>query len=264
MKSMRPKNAILAALVGAMACTTAAAFASEAADEPWQFGVTIPLWAPQINGNVTTKGVQRDVDISFDQLKDHLDAAFSLAVDIHKGKFGIYGDVGYMKFTGEPKGPNGGHGNFDLKFLIADAGLSYLLVKTESEHPFLLAGTLGVRYWYVNLDLTARDSGGNVLVNGSNSRDLLDPMVGLRGSQYVTRKLHLDLAGDVGGFGMTDNQADLDWSATGVVTYDVVKWFSLSAGYKALAIDTSKGSGAHKHGLDLIFHGVLIAANFNF
>jgi hypothetical protein len=260
---MRTQNR-LAALIVALMTTTAVTFAGETADEPWQFGVTVPLWAPQITGNVTTKGVQRDVDISFHQLKDHLDAAVSLAVEVHKGKFGIYGDVGYMKFSGEPKGARGGQGNFELKFLVADAGLSYLLVKTEFEHPFLLAGTLGVRYWYVNLDLTARDPNGNVLVNGSSSRDLLDPMVGLRGSQYFTRKLHLDLAGDIGGFGMTDNQADLDWSATGVVTYDFMKWFSLSAGYKALAIDFSKGSGANKNGLDLTFHGVLIAANLNF
>jgi hypothetical protein len=54
-------------------------------------------------------------------------------------------------------------------------------------------------------------------------------MIGLRGSQYLTSKLHLDFAGDIGGFGISDNQAELDWSATGMATYDFVKWFSLSA-----------------------------------
>ena len=238
--------------------------ANTADPDAWQFGVTVPLWAPQINGNSTTKGVQKNVDISFDQLKDHLDASFSLAVDAHKGKFGIYGDVGYMKFSANPAAANGDKADLGLKFLVADAGVSYLLVKTESEHPFLLEGTLGVRYWYVDLDLTVKDSLGNVLLEGSDTRDLLDPMVGLRGSQYFTKKLHLDFAGDIGGFGFSDNQAELDWSATGVVTYDFAKWFSLSAGYKALAVDASKGSGASKNGLDLVFHGALIAANFKF
>jgi hypothetical protein len=33
------------------------------------------------------------------------------------------------------------------------------------------------------------------------------------------------------------NQADLDWSAVGLATYDFTKWFSLSAGYKAVGLD---------------------------
>ena len=72
------------------------------------------------------------------------------------------------------------------------------------------------------------------------------------------------MAGDVGGFGISDNQAELDWSATGVVTYDFAKWFSLSAGYKALALDASKGGGANKNGMDIIMNGFLIAATFTF
>ena len=94
--------------------------------------------------------------------------------------------------------------------------------------------------------------------------DIEDPVIGLRASKFLTRKLHLDFAGDVGGFGMSDNQAELDWSATGVVTYDFAKWFSLSAGYKALALDASKGSGSSKNGVDLIFNGLLVAAEFKF
>jgi len=282
------QNLLAAALVGPLALVSTSVRADDSAAMPtatleatpaavpalapanapnpdaWQFGVTIPLWAPQIDGNTTTKGVQQDVHISFDQLKDHLDASFSMAVEVHKGKFGIYGDVGYMKFTGNPTAANGDKADWDLKFLVSDAGMSYLLIKTESKHPFLLAGTLGVRYWYVDLDLKVKDSLGNVLLNGSSTKDLLDPMIGLRGSQYFTKKLHLDFAGDIGGFGFSDNQAELDWSATGVVTYDFTKWFNLSAGYKALAVDASKGSGASKNGLDLVFHGALIAANLKF
>jgi len=49
-----------------------------------------------------------------------------------------------------------------------------------------------------------------------------------------------------------------------VVTYDFAKWFSLSAGYKALALDVSDGSGSSQHGVNLILHGALIAAKFSF
>jgi hypothetical protein len=232
-------------------------------DDPWRFGVTLPLFAPTIDGNATVRGHQQDVNISFNTLRDHLDASFALALDASKGKFDIYSDIGYMKFTGTFSGPLGGTTSADLKFVIADAGLAYVLVKAGEDHPFVLAGTAGIRFWYTDTSLTFRGPHGVLVLNGGNTRDLVDPVIGLRASQFLTQKLHLDLSGDVGGFDI-NNDTDITWSAAGVATYDFVKWFSLSAGYKALAIDESNGSGASKNGVNLIFNGVLIAATVKF
>jgi hypothetical protein len=49
-----------------------------------------------------------------------------------------------------------------------------------------------------------------------------------------------------------------------VATYDFTKWFSLSDGYQAVALDESQGSGASRNGVNLIFNGALIAAKFTF
>ena len=144
-----------------------------------------------------------------------------------------------------------------MKFLEADGGASYLLVKAGEEHPFTLEGTAGVRYWYVDNKMTFTGPRGAVLFRGGNTADLVDPVIGLRGSQFLTRKLHLDFSGDIGGFDI-NKDTDWTWSATGVATYDFTKWLSVSAGYKALAVDESNGSGAGKNGVDLIFNGVLI------
>jgi hypothetical protein len=242
----------------------AVASTSAPASDAWQFGVTVPLWAPQINGNVTVQGRQQDVNINFSQLREHLDASFALAVEARKGKFGMFGDVGYMKFSADGM-VSGAQASSELKFLVADAGVSYLLLKTGTEHPFVLEGTLGVRYWYTSTDLSVHGPFGfTPLFSGSKTMDLVDPVIGLRGSQYLTQKLHLDFAGDIGGFGISDNQAELDWAATGAATYDFARWFSLSAGYKALGVDASNGSGFGKNGVNLTFHGVLIAAKFTF
>ena len=254
----------LAALSVALLTTAGCGFAADGQQDQWQFGVTVPLWAPQIDGNVTVQGHQTDTHISFDQLKDHLDASFALAVEARKGKFGIFGDVGYMKFSADGSAAPGVRGNLELKFLVADAGVSYLLLKQGEEHPFLLEGTLGVRYWYTATDLSLHGPGGGTLYSGSSTKVLVDPVLGLRGSQYLTQKFHLDFSGDIGGFGISDNQADLDWSAVGALTYDFAKWFSLSAGYKALGVDASHGSGPGKNGANLTFHGVLLAAKFTF
>ncbi|MCX6922578.1 MAG: hypothetical protein NT154_05085 [Verrucomicrobia bacterium] len=249
----------LAALSVAALTLAGTGFAAEEQDDTWRFGATVPLWAPQINGNVTIKGHQQNVDISFDQLKDHLDASFALGLEVRKEKFGFFGDVGYMKFSGGSDGMSD-----DLKFLIVDAGAFYRLLKTEEEHPFILEATAGLRYWGTKNEFSLRGPGGIIDFSGSKDRDLEDPVIGLRGSKFLTSKLHLDFAGDVGGFGISDSQAEWDWSVTGLVSYDFAKWFTLSAGYKALALDASKGGGENKNGVDVIFNGFLVAAKFSF
>jgi hypothetical protein len=247
-----------------MAANGFAADEAQAQSEaPWQFGVTVPLWGAGIDGNATILGHQQDVNVSFSQLKDHLKASFGLALNAQKGKFGLSGDVGYMEFSGAFAGPLGGNTSADLKFVMANAGVSYLLVKTGEEHPFLLAGTAGIRYWHTDTSLTFRGPRGVVNLNGGQTKDLVQPVLGLRGSQYLTPKLHLDFSGDIGGFDI-NNKTDWTWSAAGLATYDFRKWLSLSAGYKALGLDESNGSGASKNGLNIVMHGPLILVTIKF
>lgn len=250
--------AAVSAAVMTMAGIGSSAYGQDDSD-PWRFSVGVPLWAPQINGDVTVLGHKRNTDISFDQLKDHLDASFSLALDAHKGKFGFFSSIGYMKFNvSNPESSD------TLKFVIANAGASYLLYKTEGDRPFLLEGTLGIRYWYTDNDLGL--SPMIVPPDGfshSKSRNLVDPVLGVRGSKYFTRKFHLDFSADGGGFDI-NNDTDWTWSVAGMATYDFTKWFSLAGGYQAIAIDESNGSGANKNGLDLIFHGPVALLKFSF
>lgn len=103
--------------------------------DSWQFGVTIPAWLVGIDGNTTIRGNQRDVHKSFNDLKQNLDQTFSLGLEAHKGKWGFYGGVGYMKFSNDGLGTLGVPASRELKFVIADAGVSYNLVKTEGETP---------------------------------------------------------------------------------------------------------------------------------
>ena len=226
-------------------------------DDPWQFGVTVPVWAAALDGNVTLRGRTKDVNLSFDELKDHLDASFAIGLDARKGPFGLFTDVGYLKFSANAD-------DIILKLVISDYGASYRLLKLGEERPFILEGTAGLRYWYVGSDLTIRGPGGDALVRRDTIYRLYDPMVGARASQYLLEKLHADFGADIGGFGISHNQADLDWSASAVMTYDLFKWLSLSAGYKALAIDVHENSGNHKKGVDLTMHGLLLAAKLKF
>jgi hypothetical protein len=237
-------------------------------EDAWRFGLTVPLWAPQIDGNVTVRGHQENVNVNFNTLRQHLDTVFSAALEAHKDKFSIYGDVGYMKFSVSQShvGPDG-HAHVNswagLKFLYSDLAGGYQLIKTESDHPFILEGTAGVRYWYVSSPVTFSDDLGNTLFAGSKTWDLVDPVLGFRGSQYFTQKFHLDFQGDGGGFNISHN-TDWTWSANAELSYDFAKWFTLSAGYQALALDVSENKANGANGVNFIFNGVLVELNFRF
>lgn len=237
-------------------------------DDDWHFVITVPIWAPQIDGNATVAGRQQTVNVSYNTLKDHLDAVFAAALEAHKGKFSIYGDVGYMKFSISQShvGPDGrAHVNSwaGLKFLYSDLAGGYQLIKTESDHPFLLEGTVGVRYWYASLPVTFSDGLGNQLFAGSKTWDVVDPVLGFRGSQYFTRQLHLDFQGDGGGFNL-NHSTDWTWSANVTLSYDFTRWFTLSAGYQALALDEAENKTNGQTGVNLIFNGALVELNFRF
>jgi hypothetical protein len=232
--------------------------------DAWQFDATLPLWAAGIDGNVTVNGVRQNVNISFDQLKEHLDAAFGLELQAHKGKLGLFSGMDYLKLSGAGGVGAGGGLSSELKFLIVDGGVSYELVRTGEQHPFLLEATAGVRYWWASNDSTVKGPGGVFSYTHGGQKDLVDPMIGLRGSQFFTRKLHLDFAGDIGGFGISDNQATLDWSATGLLSYDFAKCFTISGGYRAVALDFSTGSGVNQNGMNIILNGILLTAQFKF
>jgi hypothetical protein len=234
---------------------------TEPGDNSWHFGVSLPAWFPQINGNITLFGRQQNVDISYATLREHLDAAFGGAFSASKGKLGFYSEASYMKFSADGN-VGGANSSAELKFFLNNSGLSYDLVKTGEDHPFVLTAKAGIRYWYASLKLDVSDPRVPAF-NRGKTWNLVDPVIGLSASQFLTPKLHLDVGGDFGGFNI-NHDTDWTWSATGVVTYDFAKWFSLSAGYSALALDESKGSGAGLDGVNLIFHGALVVATFKF
>ncbi len=120
------KKLTLIALSVAMLAMAETSPAAEAQEDKWQFGVTVPLFAAGIDGDVTVRGVKSDIDVGFDDLVDHLDASFALGLEARRNKFGFYAGVSYMKFSADGKGLRGSEIDAELKFLVADAGMSVL------------------------------------------------------------------------------------------------------------------------------------------
>ncbi len=58
------------------------------ADSAWEFHVVPYLWAIGGYGNVTVKGLEADVDLSFSDIWDELNFAFMLPYEARKRKWG--------------------------------------------------------------------------------------------------------------------------------------------------------------------------------
>jgi hypothetical protein len=147
-----------------------------------------------------------------------------------------------------------------MKFWIVEAGGFYQVAQWGEEKPLSVDAIVGVQYWNLQSSLTLKGPGGVINFKGSDSVDLIDPIIGVRAVKYLTTKLSLNLQGDVGGFGISDQSSDLSWQAVGMLGYDFTKHFSLFAGYRALSV--RKDSGSQK-GADLILNGALLGLNFH-
>ena len=56
--------------------------------DEWRFSITPYLWAIGMNGDMTVKGVESDVDVDFSDILSNLDIALEAHFEVWKGKWG--------------------------------------------------------------------------------------------------------------------------------------------------------------------------------
>jgi len=65
--------------------------------DPWQFTLAMPGWLAATSGTIGLNGINSQVYVGADTLLKHLDMTGSLSAEVRKGRFGIYGDMLYVK-----------------------------------------------------------------------------------------------------------------------------------------------------------------------
>ncbi|MER9200892.1 hypothetical protein NKJ28_27520 [Mesorhizobium sp. M0145] len=97
---------------------------------------------------------------------------------------------------------------------------------------FTFDALAGARVWYISNDVTVQYAGFSL----SREEDFgwVDPVIGARAFYNITDRLSVMAQADIGGFGVG---ADFTWQVLGIVNYLLTDHFSVSAGYKHLAID---------------------------
>ena len=245
-------------VLGAVILATTITPTRAADDEPdrWRF-ITAPyVWGSGMEGDATIRDIDIDIDLGFDDILDATEIGFQTYLELRKQRFGFFAAPSYLKLSGDADaGPLSA--DFDQEWWTVEGGGFFNLVHTPGDDtPFTLDLIAGLRYWNVNTEVSVEGGGPlGVDLEVDNTFEILDPIIGLRMKEYITRKLSISIRGDVGGFGISDGEtSDFSWQAIGLLGYDLSRRFTVMAGYRALGIDAQENSG---NSFDVIFQGIM-------
>jgi hypothetical protein len=251
----------IAVLMISACATSVLAEEKSVGDNGWEFRVAPYMWLVALEGDVTVKGQESDLDLSFSDIWDELNIAAMLTFDARKGKWGLLGDI-VAANLGKRRRGDGIKIDPTVKLALLTAGGSYRLgtwnlSDTDGQNVPAVSvdGIFGVRYTYLDVELNfkrTRDASGH--------RDWFDPLIGVRAITDLTDHWTLSLMGNVGGF---DVGSDFTWGAMGTIYYRF-RLFSernnarAAAGYRAIYMDYDTGSGADKFEWDVTLHGPIL------
>ena len=257
----------IAALILEVFVPSVSAEEKPAVNSGWDFQVAPYMWFLSLDGDVTVKGRESDLDLNFSDIWDELNIAGMLTFDARKGNWGIFGDViganlGKSKKVGDAKiDPT-------IKLAMLTAGGSYRLgtwklsdSAGENVPTVTVAGTFGVRYTYLDIDLDFKRIRGV-----SGHKDWFDPLLGARAFFDLSEHWSFSMQGNVGGFGVG---SDFTWGAMGAIGYRF-RLFSeknnarAAAGYRAIYQDYSEGSGNNRFEWDVTLHGPILGLVIEF
>lgn len=250
-----------------LGCMTASFIAATFAASPsfsqdtgdgWHVSVTPYLWLSGIEGDLTAPFPMpgREVSADFGDLMDHLDGAFLGKGEVRYDRFGVMGDLLYLKVSGgETRNPeNLPTIGTKLKLSTTAATLAgyYRVADSDQWKVDLLAG---LRYNEIKTSLNATAGGPGI--SRSVSKDWTDPIVGVRAIVRTGERGSLTGYADYGGFGVNNSTV---WQLFATYNYQWTEHVAVSAGYRHYVIDLDK----NRFRYDLALSGPLVGISYEF
>jgi len=236
----------VAAVIVMLPFSQLAAAASGA--DGWQFELTPYLWAAGIDGELTLRGQEVEVDASFSDIADTLDVGGSLLAEASNGRW-----VNWMQ----------------LDHLSTDTGdvvVGPVRADLESKTTMMAVGTgwrlpgfgarstvdvlVGVRHFSIDDTLDLR-GGGHI----DNHMDLYDAIVALRPRLPLSTHWTFSPTLSIGG-----GDSDLVWEMSPQFEYNYRDRYELRVGYRNLAYDVDQGGNK----IDISFRGPVLGLGFRF
>jgi hypothetical protein len=254
------------------------------ASRQWTLSFTPYGWLAGLDGTTTVKGRSTDIDMGpFEILEDLDGAPWMSYAEARIGRFALYNDIVYAPLAVDASAARSFRGltldatlGVDVEQAIVEAGAVY-----EIGRWYTFGGTTavdvlaGARYWHqdvainlalsATLDIAGLQLSGTRAVARAGDVDWVDPVVGLRLRHRLAPGQELLLRGDVGGF---DAGSQFSWNALAAYSFQIGASHGLTysgmLGYRALAVDFTKGSGASRYEYDVIQHGPLLGLTVSF
>ena len=259
-KDYRHKGCLyrLAAIFLSTTCLANPVYATDdQIQDDWTFTIAPYLWGSSLAGTVATiPGLPPvEVDASFGDIWDNLEAAGMIVGNARKGRWGVTGDLQYIKLENatDALAPAFGTATAKATNKVFSLSAENLLANDDSSE---LWGSAGLRYWSVDTSLNLA-AGDNPAVSASGEDSWIDPVIGLRGRVDMSDAVYLTGWAYAGGFGAgSESMFDL----FGAVGYQFTPVTSAVIGYRWMSVDRQNGSFVY----DVEMKGLMAGLSFTF
>jgi len=262
------------------------ALADQYVSDDWHIMVAPYVWGIAMDGDVTVDGREAEVDLSFSDILKDLNIALMLDIEARKNRFGFFINPLYSQ-TENDSTTNLLSGtpleqkykiNTEIDLFIMSAGPFYRFgpwdldsSNGKTDKLLIVDVMAGVRYTYlqINVDLDRKSGApipelpGHISEDGDKS--WVDPIVGGRMTYVLSPQWMVSVLGDIGGFGVG---SDFAWMVTAGVGYNFKAFgdrdSQFYAGYRAMNMDYSDGSGEDKFEWDVTLKGPVVSMGVAF
>lgn len=208
---------------------------SSTSGDDWSFNISPYVWAASLEGSIAPfpRAPTADVDVSFNDIFQHLDLAGMVFAEVRYQRFAAYTDLVYTSISADADTPFGilfDDIDAENEIFIGTFGGSYRVVETENASFALLAGA---RVWSVDTEVRLD---GALLPDQKfqNDESWADPMIGMHGHYRFDNGIFVTTFSHVGGFGVGSH---LTWDTFGALGYQFNESISAVAGYRHLEVD---------------------------
>jgi hypothetical protein len=240
----------------------------------WKFSFAPYLWATAFDGTLEAEAQSAEVDISFSDVLDALDAGFLASFEARRGRFSFTSNLIYLRTTDEadrlvgpglPAAPPGSlEARLAMDALIVELRptwevLSLPLFGPDDERRVALDVGPEARVWWIDTHVHAKLEPG--VPAGPFSRrldestDWVDFVAAARVRAQLAERVGLVIAGDYGGFDI-GSSSHRTWSLQGFASYRLGEHWDLAAGWRTLEIE--------RKAADLEISGPLLGAIYRF
>lgn len=197
-------------------------------EDTWQNKITLYGWFAGIDGTVAQTGGD-GADISYDtsDILENLNAILMGGYQGRYNRWSIMADLIYMDISDSGSTNVSGRtasGELGLKSWILSGALGYDLVQDDWGIVTILGG---VRYLGLDTD-SSLTINGNTFTDDSDSSNLTDGIIGLRGFFRLTESWYIPYHADIGAGG-----SDLSYQLFAGIGYRF-KWLDVQMGYRYL------------------------------